>query len=151
MKKLLFILFIFSNSFAQGNLQFNQVINISNTLNVIRDSRVVFNTFTVPIGKVLKIESASVAQVIGSTNPRMNSQFQGVLSVDNNILMHFGQSWGSSMGVGDVSAVNSFPMWLGPGTYNFYFHCYQLDNPNNTNNSNFTASLSALEFNVLTN
>jgi len=50
MKKLLsiFLLFIALQSMAQGNLQFNQVINIKNG-----------DTYTVPAGKVLKITSVS--------------------------------------------------------------------------------------------
>jgi hypothetical protein len=55
MKAVLFyIMFIFSSiTFSQGNLQFNQVLNFSPG-----------NSYTVPTGKVLKIESISIS---GST------------------------------------------------------------------------------------
>lgn len=48
MKTLLFLLIYFSMNlfFSQGNLQFNQVLNLENGM-----------TYTVPIGKALRIES----------------------------------------------------------------------------------------------
>jgi hypothetical protein len=64
MKKLLSILFILFTlqSFAQGNLQFNQVLTYSGSINCGQTSP----TWTVPAGKVWKIEYRSI--VTGNPN-----------------------------------------------------------------------------------
>jgi hypothetical protein len=130
---------------AQGNLQFNQVINISNTLVVSEGSTVTFQTFTVPSGKVLKIESANFARKVSSNY--YSTSFSGTLHIDDNILMNYAQTYSSlSVALGDIRSVGHFPYWLGPGTYNFKVSCSNLGS---SSSAEFSANFSAIEFNII--
>jgi hypothetical protein len=75
MKKLLSIIFLLFTlqSFAQGNLQFNQVLTYSGTLNCGQASP----TWTVPVGKVWKIEYRST--VTGNIYYDYGNTFKGSL------------------------------------------------------------------------
>ncbi len=128
---------------AQGNLQFNRVINISNTLVVSEASTVTFQTFTVPSGKVLKIESGNFARKVSSNY--YSTSFAGVLHIDDNILMSYSQTYGNTGFLGDIMSVGYFPYWLGPGTYNFKVSCSNLGA---TTSDEFSANFSAIEFNI---
>jgi hypothetical protein len=134
---------------AQGNLQFNQVINISNTLVVSDGSTVTFQTFTVPSGRVLKIESANFARKVSSNY--YSTSFSGTLHIDDNILMNYSQSYvtggGSDASIGDIRSVGHFPYWLGPGTYNFKVSCSHLGGTSTSDE--FSANFSAIEFNII--
>lgn len=57
-------LLIFTSLFSQGNLQFNQVKNISGTWT----SGQTVNNLVVPSGKVVKIESATLSTGGGLTS-----------------------------------------------------------------------------------
>lgn len=103
-------------NFAQGNLQFNQVIN----------QLLVGNTpvnFTVPTGKVWKIEAAGIDQ---TNNPPTQ-----IRNASNQVLVTFQAS---------SSYVNPLPFWLGSGfSGNFYL----------ANSNTYRGCLSIIEFNVV--
>jgi hypothetical protein len=101
---------------AQGNLQFNQVItyNIGGIANNYDNIN-----FTVPVGKVWKIESA----VNWTGNPLM---------LYPNGVMSYGITLASSS-----KTVSDFPIWLNAG-YNGLFSIYQN-----------RALISIIEFNIV--
>ena len=112
---------------AQNNLQFNRVViirgdSISNCSSGCPDS-ILFQRFTVPPNKVLKIESINF--VPGNY----------VLFLDNTPFSR------TATGI-----PNSFPIWLPPGTYSIYFGTY---NSANSAAGNYAYLLSAIEFNVV--
>ena len=99
MKNLLFLLFLFfSWSFtAQGNLQFNQVIYLSaNTDNTTQ--------WTVPVGKVWKIEAVGV---YGST---LTVYFNGVMS------FIYAGAYSNSSPSGYYRNADASPIWLPSGS-----------------------------------
>jgi hypothetical protein len=106
MKNILLILAIsFSSaSFAQGNLQFNQVVNGSVDANIIDYNE--SGSITVPAGKVWKIEAVSYFAYPGMT-------FQQSMGGNS------AQAW---IGNQQVVSTNSnlpvqVPIWLSEGTY----------------------------------
>jgi hypothetical protein len=118
MKTFLFVLVLFflGSYNAQGNLQFNQVItyNIGGIANNYDNVN-----FTVPVGKVWKIESA----VNWTGNPLM---------LYPNGVMSYGITLASSS-----KTVSDFPIWLNAG-YNGLFSIYQN-----------RALISIIEFNIV--
>ena len=92
---------ISSSSFAQGDLQFNQVINYENSIYCSNNS-CVFGTVTVPAGKVWKIESCSYSAF---GYPISGSAGQSVFINGNTIYSVINTN------------TNYFPLWLGSGTY----------------------------------
>ena len=108
--RLKFIAFAFAmsialNTSAQGNLQFNQVINVRDV------------SETVPAGKVWKIESYQQAQVSVSQNSITNCSDLGrerPYYVDGNRYHNI-----RSVGTGSTNlwrvARNEFPIWLKEG------------------------------------
>ena len=99
MKNLLFLLFLFfSLSFtAQGNLQFNQVLYLSaNTDNT--------SQWTVPVGKVWKIEAVGV---YGST---LTLYFNGVMS------FIYAGAYSNSSASGYYRNADASPIWLPSGS-----------------------------------
>jgi hypothetical protein len=118
MKTFLFVLVLFflGSYNAQGNLQFNQVItyNIGGIANNYDNVN-----FTVPVGKVWKIESA----VNWTGNPLM---------LYPNGVMSYGITLASSS-----KTVSDFPIWLNAG-YNGQFSIYQN-----------RALISIIEFNIV--
>lgn len=112
---------------AQNNLQFNRVViiradSISNCSSGCPDS-ILVRTFTVPTGKVLKIESINF--IPGNYT----------LFLDNTPFSK------TSTGI-----TNSFPIWLPPGTYSIYFGTYF---STASAAGNYAYLLSAIEFNVV--
>jgi hypothetical protein len=122
------LIFICSNVFTQGNLQFNQVLNLSPG-----------SSYTVPAGKVLKIESIN----FGSNSvciPRSNT-------VNANCITQGGPWVASSYGIYDAVAYLSIgnmtfstPSFSGNGGSSY---CNGWSNPNCWNYSftNLTFSL----------
>ncbi len=108
MKNLLFILAIaFSSaSFAQGNLQFNQVIKVIDV------------NQTVPAGKVWKVESYHQQTVGISTNmPTTNCTDLArprPYYVDN-VMYHHINPIGNGNSSFASAATNEFPLWLSAG------------------------------------
>jgi hypothetical protein len=118
MKTFLFVLVLFflGSYNAQGNLQFNQVItyNIGGIANNYDNVN-----FTVPVGKVWKIESA-----VNWTGNALMLYPNGVMS--------YGITLASSS-----KTVSDFPIWLNAG-YNGLFSIYQN-----------RALISIIEFNIV--
>ena len=120
MKKLLFVfillVFCTQKNFAQGNLQFNQVINY--TLVGVTPL-----SFTVPSGKVWKIEAVAVDVT--------NTPYVYLRNPANQIIATFYSSG---------SYANPLPYWLSSGyTGNFFLN----------NSSTYRGSISIIEFNVV--
>jgi hypothetical protein len=127
-----FFLFPFSILFSQGNLQFNQVINLSGS-----------QAYTVPVGKCLKVESIQVINTTAtssltncSCNPSTMGESQctyagGIICVLAGVTLNYGaftKTGGSctwqSMCPGNCPQTAStsvtipslsFPMWLAEG------------------------------------
>lgn len=155
-----------SAGFSSSGLEFNQVINISGTANsnhvgvVTTDEVGIIDTFTVPDGKVWKVESAYgvnrdgsandwiLAQATGSqhtsgtlfkvnnTSTSGDAQFQD--DIDKQITL-----WVSGNINGGEETGQNTPIWLSSGTYKYQVHF----NSNSTRKIN--AHLSAVEFNII--
>ena len=155
-----------STGFSSSGLEFNQVINISGTANAnytgvtTTDEVGIIDTFTVPDGKVWKVESAygvnrdgpndsfilarSVIniQTVGSlfkvnnTLTSGDAQFQD--DVDKQITL-----WVSGNINGGEETGQNTPIWLSSGTYKYQVHY----SSNSTRKIN--AHLSAVEFNII--
>jgi hypothetical protein len=134
MKKVLTILiFIFGATYslrAQGDLQFNQVINTSVTGSISANSSSNLGTITVPAGKVWKVETATVL--------RGNEIERSIGRIGNYLVF-------SHIPGNGYYTETFLPLWLSPGTYN-------LNVVNNSSSGPFTyrMSISAIEFNVIT-
>lgn len=112
---------------AQNNLQFNRVVilkgdSISNCSSGCPDS-ILFQRFTVPENKVLKIESINF--IPGNY----------VLFINNTPFMKT-----------TTGLPPAFPVWLPSGEYSIYFGTY---NSSNSAAGQYAYLLSALEFNVV--
>ena len=112
---------------SQNNLQFNRAViirgdSISNCSSGCSDS-ILFQRFTVPPNKVLKIESINFT--LGNY----------VLFIDNTPFFKTTTGY-----------TPTYPIWLPPGTYSIYFGTY---NTTNSAAGNYAYLLSALEFNVV--
>ena len=118
-------------SFAQGNLQFNQVINISG----LTPGGNVFTTVTVPAEKVWKITSSSWLNAAG------NLPGSGGTLIPFCIGPYMLKGWYYYNGY-FVDPV-TFPIWLEEGDYDVKF-C----NSTQTT-SNFTYAISGIEFNIV--
>ncbi len=108
MKTILFLIIFFKTAilFAQGNLQFNQIVIISDQLQ------------TVPAGKVWKVESYQQQQVgvnfTGPTTACTDLNRPRPFQIDGFIYNDLkGTGWGASNM--PYIAENSFPIWLKTG------------------------------------
>ena len=132
MKNILLILAIaFSSaSFAQGNLQFNQVINYENSA-LTGTGDIAHGTITVPAGKVWKIESCTFSLFL--SYQRIQIQNISQVYIGKNCLYHY---YGANTPMGSF-----LPLWLNEGTYPVTSH----------GQSGYTATVafSAIEFNVV--
>ena len=134
MKNILLILAIaFSSaSFAQGNLQFNQVLNLTYTNNFTNFGNATVGSITVPVGKIWKIESGSSHTFVSGPNkpyPVGMSLFLGdfcVISVES----------------GNYGSVVNYPIWLSAGVYSVVMNAYQTS-------GNLKCALSVIEFNIV--
>ena len=131
MKKILSIvvLLISLSLNAQGNLQFNQVINSEYTFTGNPNN--VIATITVPNGKVLKIEGVSLLLVSGTSEFPVYSSYAAVTIAGINV--YYSYSYQNTC----------LPLWLGEGTHNIVV--------NQTGNTSAThkVGISAIEFNVV--
>ena len=108
MKTFLFlgVLFLLGSFYAQGNLQFNQVVTVSTT------------TMTVPAGKVWKIESYSESEVTFNSNYSsgcINVNYHRPLVINNNNYYFFGNMATASSGANYITTGNKLPIWLKSG------------------------------------
>lgn len=132
MKKsiLILIFFIGLDAKAQGNLQFNRVVNFSASQSVLADTSITFQTFQVPAGKVWKIENVNVGQKRLSGFPEHCDFCSATF---NEIIAFMNQQ--------NVGREVIFPIWLSEGSYNFKIGSY----PSRL----ILASYSAIEFNIV--
>lgn len=114
-----------SASFAQGNLQFNQVVNFDYAVTLNSYTTSIVDTWTVPLGKIWKITSASVG--------RINDSHICIMRVNNHKLAK-----------GPGSSDMSTPYWLGPGN-----HSVSIRNNGSITNAEFWGAVSIIEFNVV--
>ncbi|MDA9121124.1 hypothetical protein N9J52_03720 [Flavobacteriales bacterium] len=112
---------ISATSFAQGNLQFNQVINVSGIKPAGNNA---FTTVTVPAGKVWKITSSTFL---------INGEYTAdYVCIGSNLLYgHFGPY-----------ALQTFPIWLQEGDYD-------VENCNVTTYYSTVYAISGIEFNIV--
>ena len=134
MKKIfsiILLLAIFSVVKAQGNLQFNRVFLVEHSFIVPINILGPFSeiSFTVPAGKVWKVESV-MANLYNSNGSLSTSM---AVMINNKSLYHIG-------------VMASFPIWLPEGTYTL-----RLAYTSNTGLTNNTAygGISGIEFNVI--
>jgi hypothetical protein len=130
MKKLILITicFISLQLYAQGNLQFNQVLTLSYTGSIPAQSTNSLGTLTVPAGKVWKIESGSRVAITGN--------FFGNVTTARFMLDDFTV-------IGHKDDPVSYPIWLNEGTYNIYV------SHSTGNTVSYKWGLSIIEFNVV--
>jgi hypothetical protein len=136
MKNILLILAIaFSSaSFAQGNLQFNQVMLLDFGPISVSSVAIFSQSITVPSGKVWKVEHASVWRE--ASGYRLTGDAPYSLYIDNICVVQ--QTNAATSG----SKSNSFPIWLPEGTY-------FLKISNSSSAMTLAASLNAIEFNII--
>ena len=108
MKTILFVVtFICLNfCFAQGNLQFNQIVTVGTT------------SLSVPAGKVWKVESYTESEVTFNSNYSagcVNSNYHRPLVINNNNYYFFGNMATASSGANYITTGNKLPIWLKPG------------------------------------
>ncbi|MFM2037564.1 MAG: hypothetical protein RL432_503 [Bacteroidota bacterium] len=126
----LFAFFILGSLNAQGNLQFNQVVTYTGTGS--GSFSYSSPTWTVPAGKVWKVESAS---------PNVANA-----PVTRAININAGSSWGSFalMTASQETTISPFPIWLKAGDQ------IQLQAAGNCcSTTSFSYAISILEFNVV--
>ena len=131
---LLLFIFCFSGIQAQGNLQFNRVVNLKYSVACNNSANTTVGIITVPTDKVWKIESASVSALSGwyRSIDLLN------LYLDGHMLVQGGGNLSTSS-----PTYSSCPVWLSAGTYPVIVANYT--------GSSYTAvsSLSIIEFNVI--
>jgi hypothetical protein len=130
----IFILFVLlisiETSLAQGNLQFNQVVTYTGTGS--GSFSYVSPSWTVPAGKVWKIESAS---------PNL-----GNTAVSRAVNINAGASWGlfALTTSSQETTINPFPIWLKAGDL------VQLQAAGNCcSTTSFSYAISIIEFNII--
>jgi hypothetical protein len=123
---------ISATTFAQGNLQFSKVINVSG----VTPGGNVFTTVTVPVGRVWKITSSSWLNVNGNL-PASSQSSIIPFCIGPYLLKGWYQYNGSTLDP------VTFPIWLEEGDYDVKF-C------NSTyTTSNYTYAISGIEFNII--
>jgi hypothetical protein len=131
MKKLILIsgfIFFSLNSFCQGNLQFNQVLTFSGALT---GSTTISPTYTVPAGKVWKIEYLSETRKrTGSTG---NPYFGAVIN-----------------GTAQNIEIGSNPIWLKEGNTIYYRNYgFNLDGLDGWGTLLQSYLISVIEYNII--
>jgi hypothetical protein len=97
------LLFYSISSFAQGNLEFNQVKLVGST------------TETVPAGKIWKIESALSSSSLSISTGTTSTQNVTTNIVINGTNVVVKSSWGSSYASSAIETTD-LPIWLPAGT-----------------------------------
>ena len=128
-----------ATSFAQGNLQFNQVLNFNYaatiTTNPYEFGSAIVDILNVPVGKVWKITTASCKDISTS---RLNTS----MAINNHFLYEV-------RGNGQYGVVtNNTPYWLSSGTINEVkiFNEYY---SSATTTINAVGAISVIEFNIV--
>ena len=129
------LLAISASCFAQGNLQFNQVLNFNYSASLSgTNDQVIVDDLVVPSDKVWKVTSASSKTNIGSGNSFDDS----AIEVDNHVL------FSHRFIANSQSSIMNTPYWLSSGTA----HPVSLRLLMN-NTGVVYGSLSIIEFNVI--
>jgi len=137
---LLIICLFTSVSYAQGNLQFSQVVNYTITTPLAAGNSTPNQTLTitVPAGKTLKIESSHISYQQGtsptyyvgnSTNP------SGHLVLNGGVIAAFNLEFPLHHG----------PIWLAAGTHTLVLQGYA----NSSSNYRWNAFVSGIEFDIV--
>jgi hypothetical protein len=139
MKKLLLIVICFLSLqlFAQGNLQFNQVLRPIVSVNNLASSGYAKVTLTVPTGKVWKIESAD-AYYHPSNNADMIYHWSLELTFGGQKLNYYLPTSGAILPV-------SLPKWFPEGTYNMIVYNWG----SSLNNATIIGVMNVIEFNII--
>jgi hypothetical protein len=141
MKSLLipsFLFFVFLNcTFFQGNLQFNRVLiaTVPSTGSIIvnNSNPLATTSITVPVGKVWKIESASILE--GGVGPKRIPSTFGISMDFDSFLLAGPDNLNNQTG--------NFPVWVPSGTYNLNLNsCCSAA-------CNCQGKISVIEFNVI--
>jgi|TARA_B110000879_G_C11063394_1_gene467662 hypothetical protein len=134
---LLILSFSALNAQCQGNLQFNQVINIQYDLADFKKNQPSADTLIVPAGKVLKITSTSLTDQFDQSSIHYN--ITNTARIDNLVI------WGHQhRQEGGFIAHENLPIWLNSGTHIIYA-C----SGSTTMSNNYTLSINGIEFNVI--
>lgn len=137
------LLLLCSGIRAQGNLQFNQVLQPSITTSNLAGSGVVSQTITVPTGKIWKIENASYARY---ANGNTNSPFY-IWGGTSNVTVYLDEYLISDfLSSGGTFREAKFPIWLTAGDYTL-----RIVNHSTSAQTSLThkATLSVIEFNIV--
>jgi hypothetical protein len=146
------LLFLGSQLYSQGNLQFNQVIyqtltgNLPNTGTSAPEYTFQTLVITVPAGKVWKIETSTCHTVQGTNNETRiggtSSSDNIVLFLDQDVLSY---SFNTNTLISMISPSN-LPLWLPSGNYTL-----KLIGKCQSQYASYTAygSLHAIEFNII--
>ncbi|MDC0338649.1 hypothetical protein OAN33_03825 [Flavobacteriales bacterium] len=126
-------------SIAQGDLQFNQVINetYSGVGSGNSNSRINIGSITVPSGKVWKVQTASITMATGTNGSYVfngSSYYNHTVYIGDNMVFMYMDSPDEALG-------QLLPLWLGPGSYDV--GCAQ------GLSVNAKIAISAIEFNVV--
>jgi hypothetical protein len=144
MKKIIIItvlLFAVNTIKAQGNLQFNRVVNFSSIQSngeSYSQGAYVYQTFQVPAGKVWKVENVMVGNSNGLETGFVKACNSCAASFNNIIAYIYFPS-------GYAADNSKFPIWLSEGAYDFIIS----DNNNSSQSDRLIASYSAIEFNIV--
>lgn len=128
---------------AQGNLQFNQVLNPSISAVNLPLGGWSSVTLTIPNGKVWKVENASYARYTGNTT-LPSYQWSNTSGVN-----FFLEDYMIDNYVNNANGIlfpKVFPIWLSPGQYNLTIINSSLNNQTNTT---WRGTLSVIEFNIV--
>ncbi|MDG1035838.1 MAG: hypothetical protein P8O87_03270 [Crocinitomicaceae bacterium] len=124
-----------SSSFAQGNLQFNQVILSEFTTSTQSSGEYITGSITVPAGKVWKVEHASV---YGYGSYVMSEYGGWSLSIGNILIYR------SKDNLNTIDGCDNFPIWLPSGSYNIV-----IGQERTGNWASVRSHINAIEFNVV--
>jgi hypothetical protein len=126
---ILFFLFISQKGFCQGNLQFNRVFTLSSNPTLIpANTKANVLTFTVPQGKIWKVEGVSL------------------IDDDDFISANFGISinnFNLKMVNSALAVIENLPYWVEPGTHSVFVSFA------NSGGFNVVASLNVIEYNII--
>ncbi|MDB4678443.1 hypothetical protein OAE93_01805, partial [bacterium] len=129
---------ISTTTFAQGNLQFDQVKNIVYTGTTPASGALTIGTILVPVGKVWKIEAVSYYILNGS-----NFTYYPNIGISNYAVVGEQYVWGwSNAGATPIQSV----FWLEEGPHNVF--C-QYAGGSSGNVAPVKVAVSAIEFNVV--
>lgn len=135
---LLILSFSGLNAQCQGNLQFNQIINIQYDLADFRRAQPAIDTLIIPAGKVLKITSTSMTDRWDQSG--IAYQITNTARIDNLVIWCHQYSSG-----GGFIAHENLPIWLNSGTHIIY----AVSGDQTNFSQDCTLSINGIEFNII--